>query len=233
MKSVTPLLLLHLTSPLDLGQSGEDPRREAAASMLLFGLTQHNVTRNPSPERGTPRVLASLQTRHVGKLSSDGSSANPSVTGACGGKKVHLVEWNLLQEVWLHLAPQRARPASLVEVHENSFCTALWSKSVGAIEDCREFPSHAPHRRRQETSTHIEHRHAPSMQQEKQALTRQQQRRRCVNGCFVRYGGLEDDAMSHQVIFCVVSCAPVVFFRCRRRSRHVTSYLARSCLWWW
>ena len=39
------------------------------------------------------------------------------------------------------------------------------------------------------------------MQQEKQALTRQQQRRRGVNGCFVRYGGLEDDAVSHQVIF--------------------------------
>ena len=42
------------------------------------------------------------------------------------------------------------------------------------------------------------------MQQEKQALTRQQQRRRRVNGCFVRYGGLEDDAMSHQSFF--VSC---------------------------
>ena len=99
-----------------------------------------------------------------------------------------------------------------VEVHENSSCTAPWSKSVGAIEDCREFPSRVPQGRRLETSTHIEHRQAPSMQQEKQALTRQQQRRRGVNGCFVRYGGLEDDDMSHQVISVFVSCAPVAFF---------------------
>ena len=63
------MFLLHLTSPLDLGQSGEDSRREAAATMLLFGLTQRHK-KPSSRERGTARVLASVKTRHGRKLTS-------------------------------------------------------------------------------------------------------------------------------------------------------------------
>ena len=161
--------------------------------MLRFGLTQRHK-KPSSRERGTARVRVLSGSLRDRKLRS--------------GKKVNLVQWHLLQEVWLHLAARCAQQAFLVEVHEHSFCTALWSKSVGGIEDCPECLSRVPQGRRQATSTQIELRQAPRLQQEKQALTRQQQRHRCVIGFFVQQSGLEADDMSHRAILGFVSCAP-------------------------
>ena len=68
--------------------------------------------------------------------------------------------------------------------------------------------SAVPEGRSMVTSTQIELRQAPSLQQENQALTRQQQRHCCVIGFFVQQSGLEADGLSHRAILGFVSYAP-------------------------
>ena len=105
--------------------------------MLLFGLTQRHK-KPSSRERGTARVLASVKTRH-------GRKANlvRALSGSLRDRRFRSAR----KSIWCNgICCKRSgstsqlgadKPAFLVEVHEHSFCTALWSKSVGGIEDCR------------------------------------------------------------------------------------------------
>ena len=179
------LVSLSLDIAAGSGLSGEDSRREAAASMLLFGLTQRYKKPFARARHSTPRDT-SLRSERTSIWWNGICCKRSGSTSHLGAHGQHLLS---------RYMKIRSAPRSGPRVLERSR-TAVSSPAMLLTDE-----GWKPRR----TSDIDKHQ---ACNKKSKALTRQQQRRRCVNGFFVRYGGLEDDAMSQQVIFCVVSCAP-------------------------